>query len=56
MQTLSEVLRAITIVAPLIEEIVEYLRGGDEPAFLHTLPATLKSRVALELRKAKVGS
>lgn len=53
MHTLTDVLKAITIVAPLIEEIVEYLRGGDEPAFLQSLPATLKSRVALEMRKAK---
>lgn len=56
MQALAEFLKALTIIAPLIEEVIACLRGGPEPDFMHSLPATLKSRVALELRKAKVQS
>ena len=53
MQQLTDVMKAITILSPLLEEIVRCLRSGDEPAFLYSLPATLKSRVAFELKKAR---
>lgn len=53
MRTLEQVLQAINALAPLIEELAAYFAGGPEPAFIEALPAQLKSRVALEARKAR---
>ena len=52
MPALSVVLQALSILEPLIEEIIRCLGTGQSPEFLNTLPSTLKSRVALNLRKS----
>ena len=53
MPTLSIVLKALSILEPLIEELIKCLGTGQTPDFIGTLPSTLKSRVALNLRKAQ---
>lgn len=50
---LMDILKALEVLAPLVEQVVKYLRGGDEPAFFATLPATLKSEVALKAKIAR---
>ena len=52
MNTILAVAKAIEILEPLVVQTVEYLQGGDKPAFMTTLPDTLKSRIALNLTKA----
>jgi hypothetical protein len=51
--TVSDVALAIQVLVPLVEQTVAYLRGGPEPEFMATLPVVLKSRIALEARKAR---
>ena len=49
MPTVSQLIalaRAIEILEPLIEQTVEWVRGGAKPEFLTTLPAMSKSRIA----------
>lgn len=49
---MPEVLKALTILAPLIEEIVDALRTGKTPDFVAKLPERSRARVAFEARKA----
>ena len=51
--TVLAVAKAIEVLEPLIVQTVEYLQGGEKPAFMTTLPDVLKSRIALNLTKAK---
>ena len=50
---ITVVLQAITVLWPIVEEIVKALASGSTPEFVTTLPDTLRSRVALNLRKAR---
>jgi hypothetical protein len=52
--SVDKVLQAITVLKPLVDEVVEYLSGGPEPKFMATLPDRLKSEIALAARKAKL--
>lgn len=52
MSTVTAILRALQILAPLIEEIVNAFRTGKAPDFIQALPSPLASRVALNARKA----
>lgn len=53
MPTLTIVLKALSILEPLIEELIKCLASGQTPDFIGTLPTTLRSRVVLNLRKAQ---
>lgn len=49
MSAISQVIalaRALEILEPIIEQTVEWVRGGDRPEFITTLPAISKSRIA----------
>jgi len=50
--SVAVVLQAIQVLWPLIEELVKALTSGTTPEFLTTLPEPLRSRVALNARKA----
>jgi hypothetical protein len=52
MSVVSSVLQVIQILAPLIEETVKAISAGKVPDFVQTLPSPLRSRVALEAKKA----
>jgi hypothetical protein len=52
MSVVSSVLQVIQILAPLIEETVKAISEGKVPDFVQTLPSPLRSRVALEAKKA----
>lgn len=52
MPTVISVLQAAQILAPLIEKLIDALSKGQIPDFVSTLPDPLKSRIALEARKA----
>jgi hypothetical protein len=48
------VLRVITILEPLVSEVVEWLDGdGPEPPALRQLPPQLRSELALERAKRR---
>lgn len=47
-----EILRAIEILVPLIEDVVNALRSNQMPDFVRTLPEPSRARVALNARKA----
>jgi hypothetical protein len=51
--SVSEVAKAVQVLAPLVEQVVTAIRGGETPEFLTSLPDTLRSRVTLELIKAR---
>lgn len=53
--TPANVLTAITLLAPLIEKIGQYIAGGPWDPALESLPDTLKSEIALERAKARRG-
>ena len=54
MSTITDIAKAITVLAPLLEQTVEWIRGGREPDYLSQLPATMKSQVALAAHKARI--
>lgn len=48
MPKLTELIGVLEVLAPLVEETYTYLYGGGEkPEFMTTLPATMRSRVAM---------
>jgi hypothetical protein len=51
--SVSEVAKAVQVLAPLVEQVVTAIRSGETPEFLTSLPDTLRSRVTLELIKAR---
>lgn len=51
--SLARILKAVEVLAPLIEQVVLYLEGGKKPEFLETLPEVLRSEVALKARRAR---
>ena len=51
--SVTDLLKALTVLAPLVEQVVLYLRGGSEPAFFASLPPVLKSQVALNAKIAR---
>ena len=54
MPSVADIMRAVTVLAPLVEQTVEWIRDGREPDYLSRLPATMKSRVALAAHKARM--
>lgn len=50
--SVANLLTALSILAPLIEELVAYLRGGPKPKWFSELPEKSRSRVELERQKA----
>ena len=52
MPTLTLIIQAIEVLAPLIEETVKALSEGRAPEFASQLPDPLRSRVALNAKKA----
>ena len=52
MPTIGLILKAVEILAPLVEDLVKALSKGEMPAFVTTLPSPLKSEVALAAKKA----
>jgi len=51
--SLTNVLKAVEVLAPLVEQVVQYIQGGERPAFFETLPEVLRSEVALKARRAR---
>lgn len=52
MSAVGTTLQALTVLAPLVEEVVKALSRGKLPDFVLTLPSPLKSEVALAAKKA----
>ena len=52
---MKDFLAAISILGPVIEDVVNYIRGGEPPSYLASLPTEIKSRIALERLKALSG-
>ena len=50
---MSNFLKALLILEPLIEEVVAYVSGGPKPHFFDTLPEPLRSRVAFDALKGR---
>jgi hypothetical protein len=49
------ILEAAKVLAPLIEELAQYILGkGEFPASLVNVPDPLKSRIAADARMAKI--
>lgn len=46
-------LTAISLLAPIIERVADYINGGDEPPELKTLPQPLRSEIELARAKAR---
>lgn len=51
--SLTNVLKAVEVLAPLVEQVVAHLQGGPKPEFFETLPETMRSEVALKARRAR---
>lgn len=55
MSQITEILKAVEVLAPLIEQTITYLRGGEIPEFMQSLPSPLKSRIAYNAAMVKMG-
>jgi hypothetical protein len=53
--SVNTVLAVLQILAPVVEELVKYIQGGDKPAIMTSLPTVLQSRLALERAKVRAG-
>jgi hypothetical protein len=52
-KTVETVLTAVNLLTPLVEQVADYIAGGDEPLILEHLPSELRSRLALERAKRR---
>ncbi len=49
----KDVLILVQVLAPLLEDLYAYIKGGKRPVWIDTLPATSRSRVLIEVAKAR---
>lgn len=51
--TFDQVLTALSILRPLVEQVIDHVNGGDDTPELKALPPTVRSRLALERAKQR---
>ena len=55
MQDVIALARAMEVLAPLIVDTIAWLRGGEKPDWMTTLPTELQSTIILRRIKARRG-
>ena len=53
MSRVTDVLKVITLLWPLVVKVEAYLDGGPKPKELSSLPSTLQSEIELERAKRR---